>query len=640
MGNKHGTSLPTHILHVKTGDKKGAGTDANVAVVLHDDQGKKSAPMTLDRPLRDSLERGSMDAHPVSDTSGLGKIRKMEITMDAFGLAPDWFVESVHIEHQQDKSIRVFPIHRWIRPKRHYVFDHLDCKLPQDDEQKEQRKSELEERRKLYEFAPKAPGLPVQVNQLPADEAMSDAYKWDIESRKKTLSRQAGLTGLMTLSGEWDSFDDIYALYSDTIGKPSEQILHWRDDEWFGAQRLAGVNTILIALCSSIPEKFGVTAEMVEPFLEGLTLKQALDAKRLFIIDLKILEGIRHNPETEIGAPLVLFFQKGNQRLVPVAIQLQQDKGPNNPVFLPSDHPMTWLYAKMYYNNADATFHQVVTHLGFTHLLIEGVALATHRNLSPSHPIFRLLAPHFLYLIAINDLAVSSLVSENGWVDKTMSSGRLGMFDVVAKAIVDWRLDIDGTLPKHLEARGLLDENVLPNFYYREDALPLYWIIKKYVSQIINHFYDSPEKMVEDYELNSWRQELELEREKGGIGIKGIPGSGTFSSNEELIVTCTSAVFLASVGHAAANFPQYAEYAFPPNYPPFIKGQVPTNKNPLSEEDILQSLSSKRQTLDVMVVTKILSEKGTNSLGDFEVQYLYDPVSVKAADTIGKNWLS
>lgn len=32
-----------------------------------------------------------------------------------------------------------------------------------------------------------------------------------------------------------------------------------------------------------------------------------------------------------------------------------------------------------------------------------------------------------------------------------------------------------------------------------------------------------------------------------------------------------------------------------------------------------------------MVITRILSSRGTKSLGDFEVQYLYDPVSVRAA---------
>ena len=33
-----------------------------------------------------------------------------------------------------------------------------------------------------------------------------------------------------------------------------------------------------------------------------------------------------------------------------------------------------------------------------------------------------------------------------------------------------------------------------------------------------------------------------------------------------------------------------------------------------------------------MVVTKILSDRGTNSLGNFEVQYMYDHIGTKAAE--------
>lgn len=35
-------------------------------------------------------------------------------------------------------------------------------------------------------------------------------------------------------------------------------------------------------------------------------------------------------------------------------------------------------------------------------------------------------------------------------------------------------------------------------------------------------------------------------------------------------------------------------------------------------------------TLSIMVVTKILSDRGTNGLGDFEVQYQYEPHAVEA----------
>lgn len=37
----------------------------------------------------------------------------------------------------------------------------------------------------------------------------------------------------------------------------------------------------------------GVTAEMLRPFLEGWTVKQIIDAKRLFIVDHKILTDLK-----------------------------------------------------------------------------------------------------------------------------------------------------------------------------------------------------------------------------------------------------------------------------------------------------------------------------------------------------------
>ena len=37
-------------------------------------------------------------------------------------------------------------------------------------------------------------------------------------------------------------------------------------------------------------------------------------------------------------------------------------------------------------------------------------------------------------------------------------------------------------------------------------------------------------------------------------------------------------IFLGSVAHAAANFCQYDEYAFPANYPATLNGKPPSNK--------------------------------------------------------------
>ena len=46
---------------------------------------------------------------------------------------------------------------------------------------------------------------------------------------------------------------------------------------------------------------------------------------------------------------------------------------------------------------------------GYTHLLMESVCVTTHRHLSPLHPIHRILAPHLLFLPAVNAWVASLL---------------------------------------------------------------------------------------------------------------------------------------------------------------------------------------------------------------------------------------
>ena len=48
--------------------------------------------------------------------------------------------------------------------------------------------------------------------------------------------------------------------------------------------------------------------------------------------------------------------------------------------------------------------------------------------------------------------------------------------------------------------------------------------------------------------------------------------------------------------------------------------------------DIVHYLPSKEQALDVIEITQVLSERATNALGNFEVQYAYDPASVLALE--------
>ena len=55
------------------------------------------------------------------------------------------------------------------------------------------------------------------------------------------------------------------------------------------------------------------------------------------------------------AAPICLLYVNGKNQLVPIAIKLKQEAGEleDNPIFLPSDHLIDWLLAKIYYQSAN-----------------------------------------------------------------------------------------------------------------------------------------------------------------------------------------------------------------------------------------------------------------------------------------------
>jgi hypothetical protein len=52
-----------------------------------------------------------------------------------------------------------------------------------------------------------------------------------------------------------------------------------------------------------------------------------------------------------------------------------------------------------------------------------------------------------------------------------------------------WRLDEDGNMEKELKKRGVLEPEILPYYPYRDDGVPLYKLIRDYVTKVVNFFY-------------------------------------------------------------------------------------------------------------------------------------------------------
>ena len=102
-------------------------------------------------------------------------------------------------------------------------------------------------------------------------------------------------------------------------------------------------------------------------------------------MDYEILEDIPKYGHEEEGterryacASLGLFYVKNNKNLVPIAIQLHQQPGADNPIWTPNDEKYDWLCAKMWLRNSDAQFHQVGSHhlwFGKSHDNLRGSSL-------------------------------------------------------------------------------------------------------------------------------------------------------------------------------------------------------------------------------------------------------------------------
>ena len=60
--------------------------------------------------------------------------------------------------------------------------------------------------------------------------------------------------------------------------------------------------------------------------------------------------------------------------------------------------------------------------------------------------------------------------------------------------------------------------------------------------------------------------------------MQGVWGDGAFGNMKDLSKTLATLVFILTNGHAAANFNQYDEYGYPPNFPFRLDGAPPFDK--------------------------------------------------------------
>ena len=489
----------------------------------------------------------------------------------------------------------------------------MDARLPQNETKARsaERAMQLEHARVLYQFTSDGQS-PAYVRDLPAHEAFSDEkdlrMKWDIYKMMAEL-------GLGAFEQEFDPSRSLDA-YEDFFGDlrpplPSVSARYETDEE-FARQRLDGVNPFLLRRCDVIPDNFPVKQETVASLLSSAPdLASLRDAGRLYLLDLSVLDQVPVVEGRHLSAPMCLFHVDERSRLMPLAVQLgsSPDAGP---IFTPHDDPWLWRTVKTHVQCADAQVQECASHLLRTHLVMETVAVATHRQLSVAHPLHQLLAPHCRFTMAINHSARTEMLKPGGVIAETMSVGREGALDLCKKAWKTWSFE-QYDLRGDLKARGVDDPNLLPGYHYRDDALKVWDAIAAFVGATVRKFYHGDAEVVADFELQAFLRELGNPEIGNFRGLED-PGGGLHSV-DRLVHVVTTMIFIATAEHSSTNNGQYDMYAFIPNVPGAIFAPPPTTKAPLTERSLFDALPRPRTAAKQIGMVHLLSQPTDTPIG-------------------------
>ena len=310
--------------------------------------------------------------------------------------------------------------------------------------------------------------------------------------------------------------------------------------------------------------------------------------------------------------------------LLPIAIQCRQNPNEtDNPIFTPKDG-VAWEMAKTTVQIADFNYHELITHLGATHLVIEPFVVTTHRQLAANHPVKRLLLPHFEGTILINWGAQASLVADGGPFDEmfagTMHSNRKIVGQTIARPFND------EMFPHKTKQRGVDDEKL---FYpYRDDAASIWQATFEWVSDYLDVYYKNDQDVTDDTELKAWVHELV---EDGGVQGFGNDSSGVITTLAYLKEAVTMVIFTASTQHSAVNFTQKDFSAYAPNMPASGYTEPPANTKQ-DEQDYLNMLPPLNIANDQVNLTNLLSGIEYTRLGYYDTGLFTDDTVVAALD--------
>ncbi|KAI9102900.1 hypothetical protein K1719_023339 [Acacia pycnantha] len=417
----------------------------------------------------------------------------------------------------------------------------------------------------------------------------------------------------------------------------------WMRDDEFARQAIAGVNPVSIErlqvfppISKLDPQVYGslesaLKEEHILDQINGMTVQQAIEENKLFILDyhdiyLPLLDKINALDDRKSYATRTIFFLTPLGTLKPIAIELILPSGTptsrSKRVVTPALDATTnwvWQLAKAHVCNNDAGVHQLVNHWLRTHCCLEPFILATHRQLSAMHPIFKLLDPHMRYTLEMNAQARQRLINAGGVIEASFTPGPYCMELSSSAYKNSWRFDMEA-LPADLIRRGMAKPDptqphglklLIEDYPYASDGLMIWSAIESWVRTYVNHYYPSSSLICSDKELQSWYYEA---INVGHADLSNKTWWPTLNKPDDLVSILTTLIWIASAQHAALNFGQYPYGGYVPNRPPLMRRLIPevgdaeyANFAADPQKYFLRSLPSLLQATWYMAVVDILS---------------------------------
>lgn len=417
------------------------------------------------------------------------------------------------------------------------------------------------------------------------------------------------------LRGRPRSIED-YAKLFQTLPLPAIAA-SFRDDASFARNFTAATNPLVIQRVDALDARFPVTDDQVRSVMgAGASLAALGAAGRLFVADYRMLSGAAtgeyESRPKYVTDPMVLFVASAAGALVPVAIQLRQSPGPDNPIFLPS-HGVNWDMAKLLVMVADCNVSALYFHQARTHMVIEPIVLATHRQLSTEHPLYVLLDPHFEGTLFINSLGQKSVFAPGGTIE-TISAATRASFRALAVSAVEGFPFSETALPRNLRSRGVDDVTVLRDYPFRDDGLLVWNAIEAWVSSYASLYYASDLDVQQDTELRAWLAELSA---PDGGRLQGVGAPDGLTTRATLIETVTCILFTASAQHWALNGPLSSLMAYVPYYPIAAYQPPPTATSGATEADYLALMPPLEQAQRQLGASVLMGSVRYTTLGEY-----------------------